>query len=138
MDGHEIDCLNDINSKYATLEVQLEQKLAEIKKSEQEFISKYNHDNKSQISSGSQLTDNQNLDYESACKRNHEILKKLEKFKARFRSKATYSPVQAQLDKLKMLYRGKLEQESSNLNSSKSNSLSIPTSIKKTYGPTFV
>lgn len=27
MDGHEIDCLNDINAKYATIEVHLEQTL---------------------------------------------------------------------------------------------------------------
>lgn len=30
MDGHEIDCLNDINAKYATVEVQLEQKLVKM------------------------------------------------------------------------------------------------------------
>lgn len=70
------------------------------------------------------------LTLESARKRNQEILKNLEMFKARFRSRATYSPVQGQLDKLKMLYKEKLEQGS--------NLSSVPTSIKKTYGPTFV
>lgn len=72
------------------------------------------------------------LTLESARKRNHEMLKNLEMFKARFRSRATYSPVQSQLDKLKRLYKEKMAQESS------SSSSSIPTSIKKTYGPTFV
>lgn len=69
------------------------------------------------------------LTLESAHKRNQEILKNLEMFKARFRSRATYSPVQGQLEKLKALYREKLDQEGSS---------SVPTSIKKTYGPTFV
>lgn len=75
-------------------------------------------------------------DYEAAKKRNREILKTFEITKARLRSRATYSPVQSQLEKLKKLYKMKLEESTSGNNSV--DSVNIPCSIKKTYGPTFV
>ncbi|XP_063697775.1 uncharacterized protein LOC134828720 [Culicoides brevitarsis] len=132
MDGHEIDCLNDINSKYATLEVQLDQTLSKIKEKEENFIKKYEKAITGRASKNNDGAMDECLTLQEARKRNLEILKNLDMFKARFRSRALYSPVQTQLDKLKILYKEKMEQESSSASSS------IPTSIKKTYGPTFV
>lgn len=94
-------------------------------------------------------------DYESACRRNQALLKKLEMAKARLRSRAAYSPVMTQLTKLKKLYANKLaEQQQPNFagkstdhhnnddhkeyNSSEMNSSSTPTRLKKIYGPTFI
>lgn len=101
------------------------------KAKEEQFLKK--HDNR--IVEAAQKASNEVeecLTLESARKRNHEMLKNLDTFKARFRSRATYSPVQSQLDKLKRLYKEKMEQERN------SSPTSVPTSIKKKYGPTFV
>ncbi|XP_037024526.1 uncharacterized protein LOC119066273 [Bradysia coprophila] len=115
-----VDFLDDINAKYATLECEIDQKLASISIDEKKFEKMFS-------SKRVTFEDRPNkacTNLESAKRRNAELIKELEISKARLRSRATYSPLEQVLNKAIENYV--------------TNSELPQSTIRKRYGPTYV
>ncbi|XP_053665475.1 uncharacterized protein LOC128714626 [Anopheles marshallii] len=117
----DLDFIGDINDKYAALELELEEKLVAVMKRENTLDPSGMKINKKNLSNKAESTI---FSLETARQRNYELLKSLEVSKARLRSRATFSPLEAILQKVIGSYL-------------KETSL-IPCSSKKIYGPTYV
>ncbi|XP_035909411.1 uncharacterized protein LOC118511002 isoform X2 [Anopheles stephensi] len=117
----DLDFISDINDKYAGLELELEEMLEAVVERERALDPA-----EVQISnrSNSKKSESANFSLERAERRNYELLKSLEISKARLRSRATFSPLEAILQKAIGSYL-------------KETSL-VPCSTKKLYGPTYV
>ncbi|XP_058124354.1 uncharacterized protein LOC131282592 [Anopheles ziemanni] len=118
--SQEIDYVSDLNDKYAALEIELDQQLTTIVKTDKLF-------------EADQMLVNKDVDKKAARsvssldasrRRNYELLKSLEMSKARLRSRATFSPLETILQKAIGNYL-------------KETSL-VPCSTKRAYGPTYV
>ncbi|XP_052898061.1 uncharacterized protein LOC128304862 [Anopheles moucheti] len=117
----DLDFIGDINDRYAALELELQEKLEAVEKRESTLDASEMKINKKNYSNKAEST---NFLLETARQRNYELLKSLEISKARLRSRATFSPLEAILQKAIGSYL-------------KETSL-IPCSTKKIYGPTYV
>ncbi|XP_050078816.1 uncharacterized protein LOC126565661 [Anopheles maculipalpis] len=117
----DLDFIGDINDKYTALELELEEKLEAVVKRERALDPvevKINN------RTASKKQESANFSLTIAKGRNYELLKSLEISKARLRSRATFSPLEAILQKAIGSYL-------------KETSL-VPCSTKKLYGPTYV
>ncbi|XP_049279407.1 uncharacterized protein LOC125761891 [Anopheles funestus] len=117
----DLDFIGDINDKYAALELELEEKLEAVIKQELTLDPNEVKCNKKMHSNKAEAV---HFLLETARRRNYELLKSLEISKARLRSRATFSPLEAILQKAIGNYL-------------KETSL-VPCSTKKVYGPTYV
>uniref|UniRef100_A0A182VSV5 Uncharacterized protein n=1 Tax=Anopheles minimus TaxID=112268 RepID=A0A182VSV5_9DIPT len=117
----DLDFVGDINDQYAAWELELEEKLAAVVKRERALDPNEAKINKEINSHKAESVD---CSLETAKRRNFELLKSLEISKARLRSRATFSPLEAILQKAIGNYL-------------KETSL-VPCSTKKVYGPTYV
>ncbi|KAJ6649834.1 hypothetical protein Bhyg_05075 [Pseudolycoriella hygida] len=115
-----VDFLEDINAKYATLECEIEQKLAKIYEDEQKFEKTYSTKRVTFEDTSSRIC----TDLEAAKRRNTGLIKQLEISKARLRSRATYSPLEQVLKKAINIYINYSDLP--------------PSTIRKKFGPTFV
>uniref|UniRef100_A0A182KIV5 Uncharacterized protein n=1 Tax=Anopheles christyi TaxID=43041 RepID=A0A182KIV5_9DIPT len=117
----DLDFIGDINDKYSVLEFELEEKLEAIVKSEHSLgLNDTKIDRKTNIG----MVPSSSITAETIKRRNHELLKTMEISKARLRSRATFSPLEAILQKAIENYL-------------KETSL-VPCGTKKMYGPTYV
>uniref|UniRef100_A0A182PK72 Uncharacterized protein n=1 Tax=Anopheles epiroticus TaxID=199890 RepID=A0A182PK72_9DIPT len=117
----DLDFIGDINDKYAGLEFALLENLETILQKERSFgLNDAKMDEKNDMDKALSSY----ISTEAIKRRNHELLKSLEISKARLRSRATFSPLEAILQKAIDNYL-------------KETSL-VPCSTKKIYGPTYV
>ncbi|CAD7093262.1 unnamed protein product [Hermetia illucens] len=105
----ETDFVEEINSKYAAIENELDQKLKKLNMEEERENLAYGKQEKAYRQLQKTFPT-----LEEARKRNSELIKSLEMSKARLRSRSTYSPIESILEKAlknysKALYDAKSE-----------------------------